>query len=269
LTERQVLEALLVPSANNAADLLAEWDAGTIGRFVARINDEARRLGLNGTHYSDASGIQSSTISTATDQVRLAEHALSLPVFADIVSRREVVMPMAGRMSNYNTLLGLPGVVGVKTGSTPAAGGNVVFAARRRVHGSSVTVVGAVLGQRVGDQPLRALAGALDSAQGLLRAVESEVRAQTVVGAGTVLGHLQASWGSGAQVYAGGPVNLLLAPGSMPDAVLEPLRSYGWSAGTQVGRLLIRTGTEQVGVPLLLSRSLQDPSVTWRLRRGW
>ncbi|MDQ1635352.1 MAG: hypothetical protein QOJ32_2161 [Frankiaceae bacterium] len=268
LTERQALEALLVPSANNAADLLAEWDAGTIAQFVVRLNDEAGRLGLTATRYSDASGFRASTVSSATDQVRLAERALSIPAFAEIVKTREVVLPLAGRMRNYNALLDMPGVIGVKTGSTPAAGGNIVFAATRRLAGSSVTIVGAVLGQHVGERSLQALAAALDAAKGLLNAIEAEVRSVVVVRAGTAVGHLRTAWGPSVEVYAGGSVTELLAPGAAPTATFDPVGSPGRYVGAQVGRLIVRTGENQVDVPVLLSQPLRNPSLGWRLRRG-
>src|SRR6516165_10251561 len=49
LTERQALEAMLIPSGNNIASLLARWDAGTEATFVARMNTQARHLGLHST----------------------------------------------------------------------------------------------------------------------------------------------------------------------------------------------------------------------------
>src|SRR5438445_6159269 len=56
LTERQALEALLLPSANNIAEVLARWDSGSAERFVARMNAAARSLGMTHTRYADPSG---------------------------------------------------------------------------------------------------------------------------------------------------------------------------------------------------------------------
>lgn len=118
LTERQALDALLVPSANNIADVLADWTMGSSAAFVQRMNDTARRLGLSGTRYADTSGYNAGTVSTATDQVRLTERALLDPVFVEIVGQRQVTLPLLGAVPNYNALLGANGVFGVKTGST-------------------------------------------------------------------------------------------------------------------------------------------------------
>ena len=76
LSERQALEGLLLPSGNNIATLLANWDAGSEAAFVAKMNAEARALGLAHTRYVDASGLNPGTVSTASDQVRLALAAL-------------------------------------------------------------------------------------------------------------------------------------------------------------------------------------------------
>src|SRR3954454_9840307 len=73
LTERQALQALLLPSANNIAAVLARWDAGSAGRFVARMNATARSLGMTQTRYTDPSGYDDATVSTAADQLRVVD----------------------------------------------------------------------------------------------------------------------------------------------------------------------------------------------------
>src|SRR5690348_6549623 len=87
LTERQALEALLLPSADNVAWILARWDAGSQAAFVARMNATARRLGMTGTSYTDPSGLDSSTTSTAADQVRLGVATMRVPALAAIAAK--------------------------------------------------------------------------------------------------------------------------------------------------------------------------------------
>src|SRR5206468_13026880 len=116
LTEWQALQALLLPSANNIATVLARWDAGSIDRFVARMNATARSLGMSHTRYTDPSGYDDATVSTAADQVRVVDRAMRLPVFASIVATPSTTLPVAGTVHNTNALLGHNGFVGVKTG---------------------------------------------------------------------------------------------------------------------------------------------------------
>src|SRR5207248_462192 len=152
LTELQALQALLLPSANNIAEVLARWDAGSEDRFVARMNAAAHSLGMTHTHYTDPSGFDDATVSTAADQVRIVDRAMRLPLFASIVATPSATLPVAGTVHNTNTLLGQNGFVGVKTGSDDAAGGCFAFRAIRWIDGKRTGITGVVLGQPGRDQ---------------------------------------------------------------------------------------------------------------------
>ena len=160
LTERQALQALLLPSANNIASVLARWDAGSEARFVARMNATARSLGMTHTRYTDPSGYDAETVSTAADQVRIVNRAMRLPVFASIVATSSATLPLVGTVHNTNALLGHDGFVGVKTGSDDAAGGCFAFRAIRWIDGKRTTITGVVLGQPGHDQIAAGLAAA-------------------------------------------------------------------------------------------------------------
>jgi D-alanyl-D-alanine carboxypeptidase (penicillin-binding protein 5/6) len=147
LTERQALAALLLPSADNVAWILARWDAGSQAAFVARMNATAQRLGMTGTHYTDPSGLDQSTTSTAADQVRLGAAAMRVPALAAITAMPAAVVPVAGMVRNTNTLLGQDGIAGLKTGSTQAAGGCLLVAAWSQVGGRRTLIVAATFGQ--------------------------------------------------------------------------------------------------------------------------
>jgi D-alanyl-D-alanine carboxypeptidase (penicillin-binding protein 5/6) len=152
LTERQALQALLLPSANNIAAVLARWDAGSVEGFAARMNAAARSLGMTHTRYTDPSGYDDATVSTAADQVRIVDRAMRLPMFASIVATKSATVPVAGTVHNTNILLGHDGFVGVKTGSDDAAGSCFAFRAVRWIDGKRTTITGVVLGQPGDDQ---------------------------------------------------------------------------------------------------------------------
>jgi D-alanyl-D-alanine carboxypeptidase (penicillin-binding protein 5/6) len=160
LTELQALQALLLPSANNVAVVLARWDAGSVQTFVAQMNTTARSLGMFQTSYTDPSGYDDATVSTAADQVRVVDRAMRLSVFASIVATPSVSLPVAGTVHNTDTLLGHNGFVGVKTGSDNAAGGCFAFRAIRWIDGKPTTITGVVLGQPGQDQIAAALGAA-------------------------------------------------------------------------------------------------------------
>src|SRR5207248_2472860 len=160
LTELQALQALLLPSASKIAAVLARWDGGSSGRFVFRMNATARSLGMTHTRYTDPSGYDDATVSTAVDQVRVVNRAMRLPVFASIVATPSATLPVAGTVHNTDTLLGRDGFVGVKTGSDAAAGGCFAFRAVRRIDGKRTTITGVVLGQPGRDRIAAGLAAA-------------------------------------------------------------------------------------------------------------
>jgi D-alanyl-D-alanine carboxypeptidase (penicillin-binding protein 5/6) len=160
LTRRQALQALLLPSANNIAIMIARRLSGTVPAFVALMNRTAKALGLWHTHYTDPSGLDAATVSTAADQVRLADLAMAHDDFLEIVGTPWADLPVAGRVRSTDSLLGTAGFVGIKTGSTDAAGGCFVFRTYRNVHGTIKAVTGAVLAQPGDDAISAALTAA-------------------------------------------------------------------------------------------------------------
>ncbi|GAA3111736.1 D-alanyl-D-alanine carboxypeptidase family protein [Streptosporangium carneum] len=171
-TQRQLLQLMLIPSGNNIARLLARWDAGSQKAFVGKMNRAAAELGMTDTVYTGASGYEDTTRSTAVDQLKLARAAMGNAVLRAIVATRETTVPgIVGKILNTNTLLGTSGVIGLKTGSSTAAGGNLMWAARsgRRL------VLGVVLHQRAGSPPAQGLRAALDSSERLVAAIQRVV----------------------------------------------------------------------------------------------
>jgi serine-type D-Ala-D-Ala carboxypeptidase (penicillin-binding protein 5/6) len=134
-----MLNGLLLPSGNDAAIALAQRVSGTVERFVVRMNEQARALGLACSRFSSPSGfVDRGNHSCAADLAGLARAVLDQPRLARIVKRRRAVLPFpikGGRifLNNNNPLLraGYPGTVGVKTGFTNAAGRCLVAAAQR------------------------------------------------------------------------------------------------------------------------------------------
>ncbi len=135
-----MLHGLLLVSGNDAAIALAQRAAGgSVRRFVRRMNQRARAMGLLCTRFSTPSGIRDEgNHSCAGDLAAMARAVLRTPRLARIVRKRSAVLrfPIAGGklyLSNTNPLLrtGYRGVTGVKTGYTVAAGRCLVATARR------------------------------------------------------------------------------------------------------------------------------------------
>ncbi len=266
LNELQLLQALLVGSGNNIAAMLANADAGSSAAFVAKMNTTAQRVGMAHTTYTDPSGLASTTVSTASDQLLLASQAMAIPVFAQIVAMPSVNLPVAGAVSNFNKAVGTGGFIGIKTGSDATAGGCLVFANRQAVDGHPITILGAVLGQDPGQSKTAVLtAAAVSVATALVQSVTSSVAVHTVLPAGSVVAVVTNS--SGAKVNVATSEGLT-AVGFAGQAVplsmtLLPLGSH-LSAGHVVGSVaLAESQTERTSASA--TSSMPDPTWSWRL----
>lgn len=125
---RDLLTAMLVASANDACEAIAWHIGGDDKRFVARMNERARTLGLENTHFANPCGFDApGQYSTAADLAKLTAEALQQPIFSMMVrtlSRDIASVDGTRRVSLFSTnqLLADPDVTGVKTGYTSKAG---------------------------------------------------------------------------------------------------------------------------------------------------
>lgn len=147
LTQYEAIQAMLIASANNVADSLVEKTFGSQEAYISYANDMLHRMGLNNTVVADASGFNPSTASTPSELVMIGIAALKNPVIAEIVAQSDAYIPGVGMIQNTNDLLGANGVIGIKTGTTDAAGNCLLFAARYTdKNGKNVTIVGVIMG---------------------------------------------------------------------------------------------------------------------------
>ncbi len=132
LTLQELLYGLMLSSGNDAAVALAIYCGGTVEGFVERMNDKARYLGLEDTHFENPHGLDSpGHYSTAKDLAVLAAYAMENPIFSKTVSAKTVRVGQR-YLTNHNKLLWrVEGADGVKTGYTKAAGRILVSSAER------------------------------------------------------------------------------------------------------------------------------------------
>ncbi|MGW5045616.1 D-alanyl-D-alanine carboxypeptidase [Streptomyces griseoluteus] len=270
ITQREALEGVLIASANNVARLLARWDAGSEKAFVAKMNAAAKGLGMSGTTYTDPSGLTNSTVSTAADQVKLAKAAMQQPVFREVAAMMSYTDYKGTYHSNWNQLVGHNNVVGIKTGTTTSALGNLVFAAKQDVGGETRMVIGAVLRQPPGGRENTILSAALDHSDALIRAAQGALKSETVLKKGTVVGYVDDGLGGRTPVevtedvkaagWAGLKVRLSFTSGTIPHTA---------KAGTEVGSLTVGDGSSAgaVKVPVALRADLAEPGLGAKLTR--
>ena len=263
LTEYQLLQGLLIPSANNFAELLAAWDAGSIPAFVTRMNARAAALGMAGTRFSDPSGFDPLTVSTPSDLIRLASTAMRLEVFAGIVGQAQASLPVAGVVHNIDTLIGREGIIGVKTGHTDQAGGNFVFAADLldETGLGLFRVYGAVMGQASLEQAFAVTIRLLRNVRGRLHVGFLQHKLEPVA-------TIRTAWGETTTVHAD---DFWLVPyldgSTLTRRVRIAATRIPLAAGSQVGSLELTAGSRHTVLPLVTDAPLGEPPLSWRLTR--
>lgn len=260
-TEYQALQAMLLPSANNMAETLARWAFGSIDAYTAYANDYAKTLRLNSVTITDPSGFLPTTVASAQDLTSLGLRAIQNPVIADIVDQPSAVLPTTGTIHNVNMLLGSHGTIGIKTGNNDQDKGAYLFAAKQSIGGQSVTVVGTIM-----DGP--DLGTALWDSLPIIDSTANNFSPVTSVNAGETVGAYHIPW-----------------QGDVPARIQQSLHMAAWN-GSPVQRIAILEDTalatrpnRRVGVvsvtngvnsksqtvPVVLSTTIQKPSLWWRL----
>ncbi|MFE7792533.1 D-alanyl-D-alanine carboxypeptidase family protein [Streptomyces sp. NPDC057460] len=266
LTEQEALSAIMIPSANNIARLLARWDAGSEKAFVKKMNDTAKSLGMKNTTYTDPSGLTATTVSSAEDQVKLGQKLVEIPALMAITKLPSWTDPSGKNWRNYNTLVPYNGALGIKTGSTSKAGGNLLFAAHKMVGDTDQLIVGAVLGQH--KAPIIDTVNAVS--KDVMVATEDLLKSGKVVKKGDVVGAVDDGFGGTTPVVATEDVAAVGWPGltvklELTDDGKTPPHSA--VAGTHVGTLTVGEGSSQVKVAVALQSDLADPSFGEKLTR--
>lgn len=128
----ELLKAMLVHSDNYAAHALSRSAGMSRSQFIQKMNQKARQLGMNSTHFTDSSGLSSQNVSSVMDLVKLARHSVNKPIIRDLSNTKATLIAVGNKrvfMQNTNVLVrdehfeaGLN-----KTGYTREAGFNLVF----------------------------------------------------------------------------------------------------------------------------------------------
>ncbi|MCY0931193.1 hypothetical protein OTB20_34430 [Streptomyces sp. H27-H1] len=265
LSQYDALAAIMIPSANNVARLLARWDGGQEA-FVQKMNDTAKELGMTNTAYTDPSGLNATTVSTAEDQVKLGLKIVEMPELIAITKLPYWTDATGKKWRNYNNLIPLNNSLGIKTGSTTKAGGNLLFAASQKVGKTNQLIVGAVLGQH--GVPI--LDTAIEASKKVMIATQRVLTAAPVVKKGAVVGYVDDGLGTQVPVVATADVEAVGWPTltvslKLGDGAAKLPQTA--KAGSEIGVLTVGEGASQVKVPVALQSDLTAPGVGKKLTR--
>ncbi|MFZ3470997.1 serine hydrolase [Streptomyces sp. 4.24] len=265
ISQYDALAAIMIPSANNVARLLARWDGGQEA-FVKKMNATAKELGMTNTTYTDPSGLDATTVSTAEDQVKLGLKIVEMPELIAITRLPNWIDPSGKSWRNYNDLVPFNGSLGIKTGSTTKAGGNLLFAAEKKVGKTNQLIVGAVLGQH--GVPI--LGTAISASKDVMLATQKALTAANIVKKGDVVGYVDDGLGGRVPVVATADVEAV----GWPSVTVEVKLGDGAAkipmtakAGSEIGVLTVGSGASQVKVPVALQSDLAAPGIGKKLTR--
>jgi D-alanyl-D-alanine carboxypeptidase (penicillin-binding protein 5/6) len=259
ISQRQALDALLVVSANNIADMLVRAHFGTVEQYIIYANDMVKRLGLLDTVVDDASGFSAQTVSTPSDMIVVAQKVLAQPVLAAIVAQPEITLPAIGVVKNTNRLLVEPGIIGLKTGLTDEAGYCLLLASKKQISTTyEETVIVVLMGQKTTTK-------LYDEAKQVLNGAYPNFAERIVAPKGYVVGDIKSAWSERSLLITQDDLYATGWKGSeiKTTAVLQQNELTSVEANQPVGTLTLAVQNQETSI---VAQSLIDPpKLIWRL----
>jgi D-alanyl-D-alanine carboxypeptidase (penicillin-binding protein 5/6) len=256
LTEYQMLQGMLIGSAGNYADRLAQDLFPSDAVYASAANKWLTDHGVSGITLYEPTGIDKRNKASAESLIPLAQKALENPVIAEIVAQKSVDLPGAGTVENTNGLLADAGVVGIKTGTLDAW--NLLSAKDVTIGDTTVRLYASVLGQP--DDAAR-----LAASRAIYAQLEQELQPQPSVTAGTVTGIVETRWGDKVDVVSSGDASVILWNGGVGTVATTFDLGEARKAGETVGSLQVTGPLDQTSVDLTLATDVSAPSPWWRL----
>ncbi|MFT4029124.1 MAG: D-alanyl-D-alanine carboxypeptidase [Protaetiibacter sp.] len=257
-TERELLEIMLIDSANNYAETLAVWAFGSVDGYLDAARSWLDGHELGGITVVDPSGFDPGSTATAAELVSLGKLTLADPVLAEIVGTATIDIHDIGTVTNTNGLIGHSGVDGIKTGTLDSFGANLLFSAGIEVASEPIELVGVVLGG-----PDHAT---IDAAiEALIAQATAGFHEVQLVTAGDAFASYETPWGADATGVAIQNASVVVWGATPITASVAADGIRLGEKGEPVGSVVFTAGQRTVSVPLELSADVEDPGPWWRL----
>lgn len=243
MTEKQMISAMILPSAANYSISLANWAYGSVDAYVAAANDWLEKNGLKNTSVVDTSGLLSGNVSTPSELVRLGQITMNNKTLAAIVGSKQSTIPGVGDISNSNSLIGNMGVNGIKTGMTGDAGTCILFSSIYKVNGQNKTIIGALLGAKDRKQQN-------DDVKQLIESVRSGFKTVKVASKGQVFASYQNILGQNKKLAASKDINVVVWSDTDLSLKVKIDRISLLDLGEIKGELVVENGDKTTQYPL-------------------
>lgn len=257
-SQRDLLELVLVKSANNYTKSLMMWAFGSQDAYLGSVGTWLAAHGLDRIVVTEPTGIDPANVGPSDQLVELGRLALADPTVAELVAQSSADVAQLGAVPNTNKLLGISGVDGIKTGTLDGFGANLLFSADYAIGGSTVTLVGVVLGGPSHPRIDADILVLLDSAVTNVTEIVVTADAAPVATYTTV-------WGEEVPAVTSDAATLLVWAGTPIEVEVVTRDLVTGEAGDDVGDLVFTAGIRSVTLDLELERDLEDPGPWWRL----
>jgi D-alanyl-D-alanine carboxypeptidase (penicillin-binding protein 5/6) len=260
MSERDALETMLVVSACNYAEAMADWAFGSNAGFVSATKKWLAANGLAHTKMVEPTGLDPHNTGTPSDMIALGKLAMANPTVADMVAKTRLDIPFLTDMSSTNTLLGTDGVNGIKTGTLEDFGSDLLYSAKVPVTGldQPLTVIGVVLGGETRDSVNNEVTNLIDS----LKAGFHEV---PVAEDDEKVGTYTTPWGASATMVLGSSGSVFTYSNTKITSTMTISTLKSGKNGEKVGSVTWKAGTSTVTVPVVLQGNITPPTAWWRL----
>jgi len=257
MSEHDALETMLVVSACNYAEAVADWAFGSNAGFLAATNHWLKANGLTGTTLVEPTGIDARNTSTPSDLIAIGKLAMANPAIAGIVAKTSLDIPALAGMPNTNDLLGTDGVDGIKTGTL--GGSDLLFSATVTPGTPNpLKIIGVVLGG-----PDRTSVD--DDVRALISSITSGFHSEHLSTKGEPVGTYSTPWGSEATMVLDRDASVLTWSNTPITSTMKATTLKSGASGEKVGSVTWVAGKSTVTVPIVLDGRIHGPSTWWRL----
>jgi serine-type D-Ala-D-Ala carboxypeptidase (penicillin-binding protein 5/6) len=259
MSEYHALETMLVVSACNYAQVMADWAFGSDAAFLSAARTWLKAHGMTGTTMVEPTGVDARNTSTPSDLITLGKLAMANPAIASIVGKTSLDVPSLAGMPNTNDLLGTDGVDGIKTGTLVPGGSDLLFSAVVPVGTAKpLTVTGVML---AGDTR-----SSVDSdVRDLITSITSGFHEEQLATQGEVVGTYSTPWGAQASMVIDKSATTLTWSNTPITSTMTTTTLKTGANGERVGTITWTAGKSTVSAPVVLQGKIQGPSAWWRL----
>lgn len=256
ISQYDLLQIMLVASANNYADTLAIWAYGSIDSYLVEANKYLDSQGLTSTTVADAPGFSEQSVSTARDLVKLGEIALTNTLIRPIVAKPSTTVEGYGTFYSTNLLINEESIIGIKTGTTDEAGNCLLYAAMHNIAGKEIIIIGATL-----NAPDRL--GLAREAFALLEDSHANFEEVTVAASEQQFGTFNTPWGNPTGLNAQQDISTVAWAGHDKSYELEVDDVYPGSQPS--GTAVFKSGSHMEKIALQADEAVSKPSTFWRI----